>query len=88
MLLKSIITEKCFANWVKRDSARSMVSVVHWIWQTGLTEVSLYIYTHIKIYVCVCACVRTDPCVCVAQLMLAESFCAVNHDINSEIKVR
>lgn len=79
MLVKSIITEKCFANQIRRDSAHYIVSVIHLIWQASLNEGSqcVYIYTNI------CVCVF----VCVAQLMLAESFYVVNHDINSEIKV-
>lgn len=75
MLLKSIITEKCFANRVRWNCAHSIVPVIHWIWQTGLTEVRQCIY----IIICVCVCV--PPCACVAQLMLTESFCAVNHHI-------
>lgn len=37
------------------------------------------VYIYENMYVCVYVCAR--PCACVAQLMLAESFCAVNHDI-------
>lgn len=75
MLFESISSKKCFASWGRRDCAPSIVPVVHWLRQTGLAEVSL------------CVCVLMHPCMCVAQLMLAESFRAVNHDINSEIEV-
>lgn len=56
MLVKSIITEKCFANQVRRDSVHSIVSVMHWIWQASLTEGSqcVYICKYIYVYICVC----------------------------------
>lgn len=78
MLLNQLLPKKCFANQVRRDSAHSIVSVMHIEYDrpAWLKAASVYIYIkNMCMRVCMCLCV------CVAQLMLAESFCVVNRNI-------
>lgn len=63
MLLNQLLPKKCFANQVRRDSAHSIVSVMHieydrpaWLKAASVNiYIKKYVYESMHVFVCVCS---------------------------------